>query len=144
MLLRLQLSSRVCVMDNVNVIVTVSETNNNTVEIMSRSPSNHPIVLESFDLAEALAVVEGESCLRHFAASNTFVSNLEAVDDMAEDDVCSVCMEGFGGHNSDGGNKRIPCGHVYHSNCITLWLSYSNSCPLCRRHIYLTPEFHSN
>ncbi|PWA83459.1 Zinc finger, RING/FYVE/PHD-type [Artemisia annua] len=44
--------------------------------------------------------------------------------------VCTVCMEGF--HSSCTNGKQAPCGHVYHFNCITKWLSLHNSCPLCR------------
>ncbi|KAL0315694.1 UNVERIFIED_CONTAM: E3 ubiquitin-protein ligase RDUF1 [Sesamum radiatum] len=40
---------------------------------------------------------------------------------------CSVCMEGFG-----GAGKQVQCGHVFHENCISRWLSLHNSCPLCR------------
>ncbi|KAJ7973796.1 E3 ubiquitin-protein ligase [Quillaja saponaria] len=97
----------------------------------------------SFDLDEALAMAE-ESC-RRVATTNTFVSNLPTVVLPAHDqdsDVCSVCMEGFHGHvtsssGCDRSNKRVPCGHVYHANCIASWLSYSNSCPLCRCKISL-------
>ncbi|MED6177743.1 hypothetical protein PIB30_100943 [Stylosanthes scabra] len=96
------------------------------------------IDLGGFDLDEALATVTGDSRVVVIAAaSKSFVSKLPAAeaDDVKEEDVCSVCMEGFEG----GGNKRVPCGHVYHSECIILWLSRSNSsCPLCRRHIFLT------
>ncbi|KAK4785408.1 hypothetical protein SAY86_002097 [Trapa natans] len=47
---------------------------------------------------------------------------------------CSVCMEGF---RVDSG-RRIPCGHVYHADCITTWLSLGDSCPLCR--LKVSPE----
>ncbi|MED6168098.1 hypothetical protein PIB30_009060 [Stylosanthes scabra] len=104
------------------------------------------IDLGGFDLDEALATVSGDSRVVIAAASKSFVSKLPAAEaeDVKEEDVCSVCMEGFQG----GGNKRVPCGHVYHSECIILWLSRSNSsCPLCRRHIFLTQqivEIHSS
>ncbi|PSS20845.1 E3 ubiquitin-protein like [Actinidia chinensis var. chinensis] len=42
---------------------------------------------------------------------------------------CVVCMQGF---KSATIAKQIPCGHVYHANCIATWLSLHDSCPLCR------------
>ncbi|PWA90803.1 Zinc finger, RING/FYVE/PHD-type [Artemisia annua] len=44
--------------------------------------------------------------------------------------VCTVCMEGF--HSSCTNGKQAPCGHVYHFDCITKWVSLHNSCPLCQ------------
>lgn len=50
--------------------------------------------------------------------------------------VCTVCMDGFTGAAAAGGGKQlVSCGHVYHENCITKWLSLHNSCPLCRSSI---------
>ncbi|KVI01234.1 E3 ubiquitin-protein ligase RING1-like [Cynara cardunculus var. scolymus] len=45
--------------------------------------------------------------------------------------VCTVCMEGFDSSSCTSG-KQAPCGHIYHFDCITKWLSLHNSCPLCR------------
>lgn len=45
---------------------------------------------------------------------------------------CRVCMEELGG---GAAAKRVPCAHVFHENCISKWLSFHNSCPLCRRPI---------
>jgi len=127
----------VCAMDNNNANHRSSE-NGDDIAVMALSPvsilNNFIIDLSGFDLDEALAVVEGESrCV--VAACKSYVSNLPTVNDVRRDEVCSVCLEGFNGHNRDGENKRVPCGHVYHSTCITLWLENCNSCPLCRRHI---------
>ncbi|OIT20681.1 PREDICTED: E3 ubiquitin-protein ligase RING1-like [Nicotiana attenuata] len=44
--------------------------------------------------------------------------------------LCIVCMEGFQ-RGVDHGKKTL-CGHVFHANCLTKWLSICNSCPLCR------------
>ena len=134
-------------MDNVNVIVSESNDSIVVMSVFSVPPnSNDGIDLGGFDLDEALAAVTGES-RPLLAASKSFVSMLPAVEaeEVREEDVCSVCMEGFhqgedsssSSSSSGGGNKRVPCGHVYHSECITLWLSHCNSCPLCRRHIFL-------
>lgn len=100
-----------------------------------------PIDLEAFDLDEVLAAAEESR--RRFAASKGFVSKLPAVEagETAEDEVCSVCMEGFKEQQKwcdyGDGNKRVPCGHVFHASCITTWISHCNSCPLCRSYIFL-------
>ncbi|KAK7398987.1 hypothetical protein VNO78_10162 [Psophocarpus tetragonolobus] len=119
--------------NNDNANLTVSESNNNAM-----MPLSWALMLIDFDLDEALAVVDGDS-RRPLASWKNFVSNLPTVNDVTGDDVCSVCMESFihPNPNTDGENKRVPCGHVYHSNCITLWLDHCNSCPLCRHHIPL-------
>ena len=59
---------------------------------------------------------------------------------VSNDSMCCVCMEGFmynttqeDEQNEQGRGKELPCGHVYHPDCIRSWLSSSNrSCPLCR------------
>ncbi|KAI9119021.1 hypothetical protein K1719_009696 [Acacia pycnantha] len=120
----------VSVMDN--IFVSEANTNLGTTPSLHPPPS-HSIDLAAFDLDEALAPA-AHSC-RRFAQSQSLVATLPAVQhtDATTDAVCSVCMEGF---DSDE-NKQIPCGHVYHSGCITAWVSRSNSCPLCRSHIFL-------
>ncbi|XP_057419203.1 uncharacterized protein LOC130713455 [Lotus japonicus] len=119
-------------MDNFSVMV--SENNNSTVVMPVASTS---IDLEIFDLDEVLTMAAGDSSPCLIGAWKAFVSTLPAVVDVADGDVCSVCMEGFERQRSPDGNKRVPCGHVYHSNCITVWLQSCNSCPLCRRHFSL-------
>jgi Ring finger domain len=45
------------------------------------------------------------------------------------DEECSVCMEQL----IDGvAVSRMPCGHVFHINCIVAWLGQSCACPECR------------
>ncbi|KAJ6289188.1 hypothetical protein OIU76_025067 [Salix suchowensis] len=45
---------------------------------------------------------------------------------------CAVCMEEI----SAGSEAiRMPCSHVYHSDCIVQWLQTSHLCPLCRYHM---------
>ncbi|KAK4352902.1 hypothetical protein RND71_028420 [Anisodus tanguticus] len=41
---------------------------------------------------------------------------------------CAICMEEF----QAVGAKQVPCGHLFHSSCLTNWLSLRKSCPLCR------------
>ena len=35
---------------------------------------------------------------------------------------------------------KLPCGHMFHETCITVWADMHNDCPLCRR----IPEVNSN
>ncbi|KAL3322920.1 hypothetical protein AABB24_040156 [Solanum stoloniferum] len=51
--------------------------------------------------------------------------------------LCIVCMEGFQTSVDDHG-KKMPCGHVFHANCLIKWLSISHSCPLCRYKVSTT------
>ena len=44
-------------------------------------------------------------------------------------DSCSVCIETF---SSTCEVKQLPCGHLFHANCINRWLHRSATCPFCR------------
>ncbi|KAK8521180.1 hypothetical protein V6N12_005091 [Hibiscus sabdariffa] len=42
---------------------------------------------------------------------------------------CTVCLDEF----SDGAEvTSMPCGHIYHYDCIVEWLETNHMCPLCR------------
>ncbi|KAL0421458.1 UNVERIFIED_CONTAM: E3 ubiquitin-protein ligase [Sesamum latifolium] len=42
---------------------------------------------------------------------------------------CCICFEEF----SDGEHgTRLPCGHMFHEDCILRWLRGNHVCPLCR------------
>lgn len=40
--------------------------------------------------------------------------------------MCSICME------SEGGQIRLDCGHMFHKDCVLKWLKKNKSCPICR------------
>ncbi|KAG8078330.1 hypothetical protein GUJ93_ZPchr0007g5472 [Zizania palustris] len=49
----------------------------------------------------------------------------------SDEALCAICI----GRLADGGKKcwRLrPCGHVYHAECVGLWLRRETTCPLCR------------
>lgn len=43
---------------------------------------------------------------------------------------CNICTDVIG-----EGAGVLPCGHVFHSNCVDTWLSEHNTCPQCRAQI---------
>ncbi|TKY66001.1 E3 ubiquitin-protein ligase RING1 [Spatholobus suberectus] len=68
------------------------------------------------------------------AASKAAIESMPAVKILAShaESRCAVCMEHF---EPDCDARAMPCGHVYHSECIVPWLSVRNSCPVCRREV---------
>eukprot|EP00941_MAST-03F_sp_MAST-3F-sp1_P003437 g3437.t1 len=58
---------------------------------------------------------------------------------------CSVCLEMIVGNTLDESKKKeidadkrgvqLPCGHCFHAKCIHTWLSWRNSCPVCRENM---------
>merc|ERR1719491_463581 len=46
-----------------------------------------------------------------------------------ESNECSICLDELViGQPA----LRIPCGHLYHEECVKDWLRKSNECPVCR------------
>lgn len=53
---------------------------------------------------------------------------------------CAVCLNEF---QQDEKLRIIPnCSHVFHIDCIDVWLQNNANCPLCRTSISLTSRFH--
>jgi len=48
-------------------------------------------------------------------------------------DVCVICMEQL------DRAKKLPCKHLFHSECLQSWLRHDSSCPTCRSHVGSSP-----
>ena len=45
-----------------------------------------------------------------------------------EDNTCSICLCDYVPGEEC---TKLPCGHLFHSECITSWLQLNRRCPLC-------------
>ncbi|XP_044510150.1 probable E3 ubiquitin-protein ligase XERICO [Mangifera indica] len=111
---------------------------------LAREMDSNPINREARVLTIGLALVTAttrysddhrireQSFLGSIPASKEVIQMLEkvAVEECIESmRECTICFEEF---QFDVENVRLPCGHVYHQNCIAKWLEISHMCPLCR------------
>ena len=46
-----------------------------------------------------------------------------------EPPACTVCCDSI---NVGAKGMFMPCGHIYHPDCLTPWLETQNTCPVCR------------
>ena len=44
--------------------------------------------------------------------------------------ICSICFEPLNSRYYN--NTTTSCSHTFHSTCINTWVTYSNTCPICR------------
>ena len=63
---------------------------------------------------------------------NMSLSYLGFIDNLPEmqgfNDECAICLD-----TQQGTKKKLPCGHVLHSDCLKKFFAVSLSCPMCRR-----------
>lgn len=68
------------------------------------------------------------SFIQYIRLTNNFDSRFEnaTAEELIHAGNCLVCRESM-----DSG-KKIPCGHVFHLECLRMWLQHQQTCPLCR------------
>lgn len=52
---------------------------------------------------------------------------------MCIEDICGICYDEL---LTDV--RVLECKHIFHTECINLWIERSNSCPFCRSQIFNT------
>ncbi|XP_043687562.1 E3 ubiquitin-protein ligase RNF12-like [Telopea speciosissima] len=66
------------------------------------------------------------------SASQSWIEAVEIVrfeEEEEEEITCMICMEEY---VRGVEIARLPCSHIFHSECIAKWLKHKNTCPFCR------------
>ncbi|KAJ0240972.1 RING-H2 finger protein ATL39 [Hirschfeldia incana] len=53
--------------------------------------------------------------------------------------VCVICLNEY--KEDEMLRLILPCGHVFHVDCVDKWLSYHSTCPICRADVTLDPVY---
>ena len=66
---------------------------------------------------------------KHFKMEKKYCKKNDKDPNKLEYPECSICLMEI---NEGQDTILIPCGHMFHDNCVTKWLKMHNTCPLCR------------
>lgn len=66
------------------------------------------------------------------------IERLQSKNFVDPDEVCTICIEGVD-EDTNLGNMKLPCGHVFHFRCVVPWLQQGGTCPCCRASIIVPP-----
>jgi hypothetical protein len=68
------------------------------------------------------------SLIKYLKLTNRLEERFEdaTAEELVEAHECLICREGM-----DRG-KKLPCKHVFHLDCLRMWLQHQQTCPLCR------------
>jgi len=64
-----------------------------------------------------------------FSATDEDINALPIVKSNKED-TCAICLENYTDEASE-----LPCKHIFHTQCIHVWLKRRGICPVCRQPI---------
>jgi hypothetical protein len=103
--------------------------------------------IDVHDMASPIAQVGMNQCTidSHIATSDSSTTATGARTDdggrhsragtsctLTQDECCSICLVEF---VADESLRQLPCGHLYHPECVDVWLLGNASCPLCKASI---------
>ncbi|RCV27916.1 hypothetical protein SETIT_5G363700v2 [Setaria italica] len=54
-------------------------------------------------------------------------------------ELCAICKAPLAEEGWGGCRRLRPCGHVYHVDCVGLWLQRRWVCPVCRADVAVSP-----
>ncbi|XP_026410204.1 E3 ubiquitin-protein ligase RNF181-like [Papaver somniferum] len=86
---------------------------------------------DAFKMALADSWEESLRNIQKIRASSSFIQGLkrESCLPSTANIACAICLELSRVKEEI---SRMPCGHIFHADCLISWLEQSNSCPMCR------------
>ena len=106
------------------------------------NPGRIPLYALS-DMAQVLRqlVVRMRSFFRYRALTHDMDNRFPepTAEELANAESCIICRDQFeAGQISN--TKKIPCGHIFHVNCLRTWFLMQQTCPTCRAEIPEAPR----
>ena len=75
--------------------------------------------------------------------SRAWMTTLETVDNARNASMspeCSICLDCYSENEELAWPKTSKCNHIFHAECIKMWLKDHNECPLCRVNILCSDD----
>jgi hypothetical protein len=89
--------------------------------ISKHSAHNNFNYIDNYDDVKIVLTEEQFNNLKHDSYKNLCCNELKE---------CPICIQEF---DLEDDSTIIKCNHIFHSNCIKIWLcEESNKCPICR------------
>ena len=102
---------------------------------------------EARNLVAALKESETQEDERNNSSQNVlsraWMTTLDTVDharNAALNPECSICLDCYSENEELAWPKTSKCNHIFHAECIKMWLKDHNECPLCRENILCFDE----
>jgi len=90
------------------------------------SDANTPLTQELLLLRQGIVMLDSSDSRP--GMSRDAVHELRLVT-VKTQDTCPICQEAMPVGSKA---KMMPCGHLFHDDCLISWVSKNNSCPMCR------------
>eukprot|EP00057_Strongylocentrotus_purpuratus_P030660 XP_782349.2 PREDICTED: uncharacterized protein LOC576996 isoform X1 [Strongylocentrotus purpuratus] len=73
--------------------------------------------------------------------ASSYLSRAEKKKNRKDSEIVGMCAVCQGELYGDPDERKLDCGHKFHSKCIKTWVNEEGTCPICRRHTLFPEDF---